>query len=113
MFILTPILVGIVLIGTLGAGFYVKEQARDVVSKYNLSQISHVLEIYYAEDGKYPQSLVEVVKKGEVKNINVSEYKYSASGDGQSAAVLGAKSYCWNSEEEKIMKVESVRKCQP
>ena len=113
MFFLTPILAGIILAGTLGAGSYVTEQARDVVSKYNLSQISHVLEIYYTEDGKYPKNLDEVVKKGEAKNINVSEFKYSASGDGQSVAVLGAKSYCWRSEDRKILEATSTALCQP
>jgi hypothetical protein len=113
MFFLMPIIAGVILVGTLGVGSYVQEQARDVVSRYNLSQISHVLEIYYVEDGKYPQSLDEVIKRGEVKNINLGDYKYFAAGDGQRAAVLGAKSYCWRSEDGKVSEATSASLCLP
>lgn len=101
------------MVGTLGAGAVVQKEASAVVSQYNLSQIGHVLEIYYAQDGKYPQSLDEVVKRGEVKNVNVGDYKYFVSSDGQKAAVLGVKSYCWLSQEGKIEEATSTPSCLP
>lgn len=86
------------MVGTLGAGTYVTEQAREVVSKYNLSQISHVLEIYYVEDSKYPQSLEEVVRRGEVKNLNVADYSYELFGDTKDVKVCEIKiNICWTS----------------
>lgn len=112
MFFLTPILAGIILVGTLGAGAYAQEHASVVVSQYNLSQIAHVLEIYYVEDGKYPQSLDEVVNEGEIKNIKVSDYRYFVSSDGQKAAVLGVKSYCWSSQDGKIKESTPSSFCQ-
>ncbi len=113
MYLLTPIIAVMILVGTFSVGSYVKEQARDVVSQYNLSQISQVLEMYYIEDGKYPESLDMLVKSGEVKNINIGDYKYLAVGDGQKAAVLGTKSYCWRSEDGKVRGTTSASLCQP
>lgn len=96
MFFFTPILAGMILAGTLGAGSYVSEQARDVVSQYNLSQIAHLLEINSVDTGKYPQSLNELVYEGELKNINVENYKYTVSLNGQNASISDGK-YCWKS----------------
>lgn len=96
MFFLTPILAGIILAGTLGAGVYVQGEARDVVSQYNLSQIAHLLEIDSVDTGKYPQSLNELVNEGEIKNIKVENYKYLRSEDGQNASISDGK-YCWKS----------------
>lgn len=97
MFFVTPILAGIILFSTFGAGSYVQMGASDVVSRYNLSQIGHILEIYYVEDGKYPLSLDEVVNEGEIKNIKVENYKYNVSIDGQKTSVSDGE-YCWVSE---------------
>ncbi|KKR51095.1 MAG: hypothetical protein UT84_C0003G0090 [Candidatus Curtissbacteria bacterium GW2011_GWA1_40_16] len=108
-----PIIAGVILVGTLGVGSYVQEEAMDVVLRYNLSQISQVLEIYYVENGKYPESLDMLVKSGEVKNINIGDYKYLAVGDGQKAAVLGTKSYCWRSEDGKVRGTTSESSCLP
>ena len=97
MFFLTPILAGLIIAGTIGAGAVVEKQAQDVVSQYNLAQIAHFLEINSVDTGKYPQSLNELVNGGEIKNIEVENYKYSVSINGQKAAVYDGK-YCWNSE---------------
>lgn len=110
MFFITPILAGIILVGTLGAGTYVTGQAREVVSQYNLSQVAYVLEIYYAQDGKYPESLDEVIKRGEVKNINVGDYKYTISSD-LNKYTISNNDFCLRQIDMKVISMSRTLEC--
>lgn len=104
MFFLTPIIAGIMIVGTLGAGGVVEEQARDVISKYNLSVVIHLLEINYAETRQYPASLEILKAGGEVKNLELKNYTYKITGDRQKF-VIGDGKYCYKSD---LGVVESV-----
>ncbi len=94
---LTPIIAAIVIAGTLGGGAYVESQAKDVLTRYNLVQVGHFLTIYQIEDGRFPTSLDQVMKRGEVKNINWAEYTYNVSTTGENSS-LYLNGYCWKSE---------------
>lgn len=97
MFFLTPIIAGIMIVGTLGAGGFVEEQARDVVAKYNLFAVAHLLEINYVETRQYPASLEILEAGGEVKNLKLKNYTYKITRDGQKF-VLGDGKYCYKSD---------------
>lgn len=98
---LTPIIAGIMILGTLGGGAYVESQAKDVMARYNLSQIGHVLTIYSIDDGRFPKSFGDVIGRGEIKNIQISDYQYKVSADGQKASLYSTQvgnSLCWRSD---------------
>jgi hypothetical protein len=112
-FVISIVVTGI--IWTLSLGKFVENQVSDVVVRSNLATLSRSVTAYSVFNNKFPENLDELVREEGLKNVG-NQYKYLRGADGQSAAVLGVndrKSYCWNSEEEKIMKVESVYKCQP
>lgn len=98
MFFLTPVLAGIILAGTFGGAAYVQEKAKEVVAGYNLATVSHLLEIYNVDHGRYPQSLSQLVDTGEIKNLNVSGYTYQTIGGNQEVEVceVGGE-LCWTS----------------
>lgn len=96
MFFLTPIVAGLMLVGTFGTGAYVQDQVREVVGQYNLSAVAHVLEIYRVDHYLYPSDLKELLKGGELKNINLANYDYQVTSDGQ-MAILKSNGYCWQS----------------
>lgn len=100
MFFLTPILAGLILVGTLGTGAYVKGEAQEVVSRYNFKVLSQSLEIYYIDRGKYPKALNELVADGLVKNLNADAYLYQVSSDRQNVKLCDTISKnCWNSKD--------------
>ena len=99
MFFLTPIIAGLLAIGTIGAGTVVEHKAQDLVAQYNLAAVSHVLEIYYVDHGNYPQGLRELTDEGEIKNLNSADYNYSVSKNGQQIKICKAQtSKCFSSD---------------
>lgn len=117
MNLLAPIIAVMILVGTLSVGSYVKEQAMDVVLRYNLSQISKVLDISLVSDGKYPATFDELIASGDLKNV-IEDYKYIylTSEDRQSGAVLAATDksmWCWQSKDEEIRPLSDPSLCKP
>lgn len=97
MFFITPILAGLIIAGTLGAGAYVTEKAQDAVLQYNLSAISHILEIYNVDHGEYPESLSQLIEDGELKNLDISSYSYQIVSKELVKVCEVEKSTCWSS----------------
>jgi len=97
-------------------GNNVKVEAKDVIKKANVVQISKAISIYQVFHGYYPYTFEELLNEGDIKEIP-NGYTYQRSADGQSAVIFslsenGNGGWCWNSESGGIKLADSESDCQ-
>ena len=109
--LLVSCIVGLSIVGSVG------KLARDVVTQFNLRQISKVLDMNYISEGAYPSSISQLIEDREIQNLPLPNgYFLQVSNDSKKASVLGAstdKIYCWKSTTEQIATVNDRNSCYP